>query len=422
MVSNILKNSSLIAYFVGILPMMLYVVLYIMQFENLFFRMDEFRVIFEFLLKAKQGLTISALFHTDNEHINVTARMIAYLNYLVFGEFHFYSLYAFGLISYTFFCGLLMRTYIQVDTSIAVKSIALLFMFFFGYYSLTSFSLVGVQYFTTSAFALSAFVLSSRSVERWKLALSFLCCVLATFTFGNGILSFAVVAFILWKKESKKAAIWFGVSFLLMVIMYLSLSSSSQPQTHLFGNIYVMIRYFIHLTGLLWNQDYMYATAVVGVIAVVMYVFVLFRIFKDRKWNDIVVEAVFLYFLLSMLTIVLSRHAKGVEDVFKLRYSFYSLMCLSAGSFLFFKKVSWRDIYKQGVLLVVVLLYFNSFFIRYHAFFNWKKDSMEVVEIYKATGKIVWNPVNRTSYESEKASNIMHAVEQESVYQFPTGD
>ena len=394
-------------------------IVYLSQWENYPYAGDEYYVIFKFLIQFKTNPSVSLFFDSYNEHINVTTRSIALIQYLIFGQFSFYSFYLVGYLSFIGFSWMMIREYYSECADNSILAIGLFSFFFLTYHSVMSFSLVSIQYFTTSLFVLISFRLALKSSKLYSILLSVLFSLLATFTFGNGAFSFFIIGVILFKQKRFKLSILYFVIFGVVLYAYLHLFSLSQPKTHLYGNLYVMIRYFFHLTGLLWLENYIYETTFVGGVFILIYIFNGFQFLKVKDFKYPIVHAIFFYFLLTIVSITLSRHAKGVLDVFKLGYSFYTVMSMSTGLFLLMNNYEFNSVYKKVIFGTVIALYINSFGYNYSNFYTWKKVGLEQNTKFKKIGRGLWPAEFWNEKRDKEVCDIMRNLKKEGIYELP---
>ncbi|SKB54975.1 hypothetical protein [Dyadobacter psychrophilus] len=170
---------------------------------------------------------ITELFRTFNDHKAVVPRLISLIEYTITGHlnFRFYIVLVSINISYIFYFIYLQYKKTRLPLYYFIPAALLYFQPL--YYDISGWALNGMQHSFLTAFTVTAIILASR---RTDLALygAMLCCFLATFTHGNGILSFpAIIFYFLCFKDFKRAIITGGFMILCLVI-YLAGYESGQ--------------------------------------------------------------------------------------------------------------------------------------------------------------------------------------------------
>ena len=199
-----LTSNKNILYLITVILFIIAVGLYFTQFENIPYAGDEYYVIFKFLLSYNESPHFFLFIDSYNEHINVMTRSIALLSQWIGGKFSFYSFYTVGLISYVIFLSLLIREYFNSSENKINILASVIILFFFTYHSVMSFSLVSIQYYTTSMFAFFSFFLALRSSSKLSIILSIFSALIATFTFGNGAFSFVVIGVVFMETKTNQ--------------------------------------------------------------------------------------------------------------------------------------------------------------------------------------------------------------------------
>ncbi|KAA6441119.1 hypothetical protein FEM33_03945 [Dyadobacter flavalbus] len=203
----------MLRYFAGFV---ICLVVFLNLFYNYFFSVnfpfqDDFLLIqfVETVTQGGLGFTgfVKELFRTFNDHKAVIPRLIAFAEYKIAGHlnFRFYIALVLLNITYIFFFVYLQfrKTKLPLYYFIPVP-----FLFFHPlYHEISGWALNGMQHSYLTAFTVTAILLASKRTDR-ALAGALLCCFLATFTHGNGILSFPAIIFcFLCFKDFKKATV-----------------------------------------------------------------------------------------------------------------------------------------------------------------------------------------------------------------------
>ncbi|MEO6284964.1 MAG: hypothetical protein ABIN80_15620 [Dyadobacter sp.] len=179
---------------------------------------DDFLLIQFIETVSKGGLgfigLVKELFRTFNDHKAVIPRLIALIEYSMTGtlNFRFYIVLVLLNVIYIFYFLYLQfrKTKLPIYYFLPAP-----FLFFHPlYHEISGWALNGMQHSYLTAFTVTAIILVSQGSNR-AFYLAMLCCFLATFTHGNGVLSFpAIVFYFLCLKDFKKA----GLTALFMVI------------------------------------------------------------------------------------------------------------------------------------------------------------------------------------------------------------
>ena len=192
---------------------------------------DDFLLIqfIEVVSQGGLGFTglITELFRTFNDHKAVIPRTISLIEYTITGHlnFRFYIALVSFNVTYIFYFIYLQYRKTKLPLYYFIPAAFLYFQPL--YYDISGWALNGMQHSFLTAFTVTAIILASR---RTNLALygAMLCCFLATFTHGNGILSFpAIIFYFLCFKDFKRAIIT-GVFMMLCLVIYLAGYESGQ--------------------------------------------------------------------------------------------------------------------------------------------------------------------------------------------------
>ena len=211
-------------------------VVFLNLFYNYFFSVnfpfqDDFLLIqfIETVTRDGLGFTgfVKELFKTFNDHKAVIPRLIAFIEYSITGrlDFRFYILLVLLNITYIFFFLYLQFRKTKLPLYYFLPAP---FLFFHPlYYDISGWALNGMQHSYLTAFTVTAILFASKR-NNTALVGALLCCFLATFTHGNGILSFpAIIFYFLCFKDFKKAAVTAVVMFVSLAI-YLAGYESGQ--------------------------------------------------------------------------------------------------------------------------------------------------------------------------------------------------
>jgi hypothetical protein len=177
----------------------------------------------EAISDGKVGFTglIREMFLTFNDHKAAVPRFISLIDYVLTGRLHlrFYIVLVSINITYIFYFLYLNFRKAKLPLYYFVPVPFLLFHPL--YHDVSGWALTGIQHSYLTAFTVTAIILVSRGTKPAFYG-AMLCCFLATFTHGNGILSFpAIIFFFLCRKDFRKA-IMTTVFMVLCLSIYLA--------------------------------------------------------------------------------------------------------------------------------------------------------------------------------------------------------
>jgi hypothetical protein len=179
---------------------------------------DDFLLI-QFIETVSQGGLgfvglVKELFRTFNDHKAVIPRFISLVEYSITGTLNFRLYIVLVLLNVTYIFYFLYLQFRKTKLPLYYFLPAPFLFFHPLYHEISGWALNGMQHSYLTAFTVTAIILVSRR-SKWAFYVAMLCCFLATFTHGNGVLSFpAIVFYFLCLKDFKKA----GLTALFMVI------------------------------------------------------------------------------------------------------------------------------------------------------------------------------------------------------------
>lgn len=300
---------------------------------------------------------IQEMFRTFNDHKAVVPRFISLLDYWLTGRLHlrFYIVLVSLNLTYIFyflylnFCKAKLPLYYFLPVP---------FLFFHPlYHEVSGWALTGMQHSYLTAFTVTAIILVSRGTKPAFYG-AMLCCFLATFTHGNGILSFpAIIFFFLCYKDFRKAILT-GVFMFLCLGIYLAGYESGQA-----GNLpNNAVQFFSSLFGFVGSAMSLWAmpelsSAVWGFVIVVCMVLVTFRVasvyFKKPaaiKSGTIELLTLFAFIFISSTVIAVFRSWAGTTVAS--RFQLYA--SLSTAIFYLFL-VFYTDFFRKKWVYTAVL-------------------------------------------------------------------
>lgn len=171
---------------------------------------DDFYAIIDFFKSIHKSNSfsdkIAAFFYTEKEHINLITRFFAIAQFKLLGEFNFRHYTLFGniflvLISinlYKYFCSLKINKFYFL--------LILMVLINVSYWEISIKGLMAIQHFCVIYFALLAFKYIEKKGLRNRL-LAYVFCLLSTYSFGNGILTFFICAGVLFINAARRELI-----------------------------------------------------------------------------------------------------------------------------------------------------------------------------------------------------------------------
>jgi hypothetical protein len=179
---------------------------------------DDFLLI-QFIETVSQGGLgfvglVKELFRTFNDHKAVIPRFIALIEYSITGTLNFRFYIVLVLLNVIYIFNFLYLQFRKTKLPLYYFLPAPFLFFHPLYHEISGWALNGMQHSYLTAFTVTAIILVSQR-SNWAFYVAMLCCFLATFTHGNGVLSFpAIVFYFLCLKDFKKA----GLTAVFMII------------------------------------------------------------------------------------------------------------------------------------------------------------------------------------------------------------
>jgi hypothetical protein len=324
---------------------------------------DDFLLIqfIEVVSQGGLGFTglVTELFRTFNDHKAAVPRLISLIEYTLTGHlnFRFYIVLVSINVTYIFYFVYLQFKKAKLPLYYFVPAAFLYFQPL--YHDISGWALNGMQHTFLTAFTVTAILLASR---RTNLALygAMLCCFLATFTHGNGILSFpAIIFYFLCFKDFKRAIISGGFMILCLVI-YLAGYESGQA-VNLPKDLAI---FFSSLFGFIGSAMSLWAmpvllSAIWGAIIVAMMVYIVWRVAavyfnKPTGIKPGTVELLTLFAFIFITSFVIALFRSWAGSTIASRFQIYA--SLSTVIFYIFLVCYTRFFRKQIVFYCITAL------------------------------------------------------------------
>jgi hypothetical protein len=358
---------------------------YILFFSVNFPFQDDFLLI-QFIETVSHGNLdvfglITELFRTFNDHKAVVPRFISLVEYTATGTLN-YRFYIFLVTVNTIYIFYFLYLQFRKTRLPVYYFIPAAFLFFHPlYHDVSGWALNGMQHTFLTAFTVTAVLLASRKTYSALLGVV-ICCFLATFTHGNGILSYpAIVFYFLCIKDFKKAGIITAAMFASLGV-YLIGYESGQAM-HLPDNPGVFLISFFGFIGSIlsvWGQPQLWSTlfgAVICIAALLLGIQIL-KHYRSRvnplKPGTLELLSILVFICITSFVIALFRSWAGTTITS--RFQLYT--CMATVIFYIFL-LNYTSLYKKrGVFISTLAL---SFFYWCYSFYTYT----DIVADKKAT-------------------------------------
>jgi hypothetical protein len=296
---------------------------------------DDFLLI-QFIETISQGSlgiwgVVKELFRTFNDHKAVVPRLVSLIDYHLTGYLNFKAYIVIVSINviYIFYFLYLQFRKLQLPLFYFLPAA---FVFFQPlYHEISNWALTGLQHSFLTAFTVTAIMLASRGTRGAFLGAMF-CCFLATFTHGNGILSFpAIIFYYLCIKDFRGAVgttVFMIGCFLIYIIGYESGQAGKLPTG--------VISFLASLFGLigssmsLWSDPVLWS-AVWGILIVSLVVFVMVKILciyfgKPATIKPGTVELITLFAFIFITSFVVALFRSWAGATIASRFQIYAAL------------------------------------------------------------------------------------------------
>ena len=347
------------------LPILIYFITVVRASIN-FPIMDDYDAILNFLIVYTDASTfyekINAVFSQHNEHRIVYTKLVVLGYHKIFGAINFIPLIVIGNLSLV---GILVVFYKSLKIESLDKRLLILipvaiFLFNYRYAELSCWAMTSIQNIGVLFFAFLALYFLLKD-NKPSMAWAIVFASLATYTSGNGILTFVTgIIVLILKKESRKSIYIFGCAFILNLATYfIGLKKVEGHPPFLQSFIANPLDFFLYPLNFLGALFYTHIT-VIGFVfgALVLAVFVFIYIKKIYESNY-VLFAFLLFMLATVGVITISRFGFGVGQANSSRYAVNSsLIYIIIG--LIFSEIYYSKItYKFYFPLIVLIMLFN---------------------------------------------------------------
>ncbi|PSL28586.1 hypothetical protein [Dyadobacter jiangsuensis] len=170
---------------------------------------------------------IEEMFRTFNDHKAAVPRFVSLIDYGLTGYLHFRFYIILGTLALIYICYFLYVNFRKAGMPLYYFIPVPLVIFQPMYYEVSNWALTSLQHPFLTAFLAAAILLVSRGTKPAFYG-AILCCFLATFTHGNGILTFPAILFFYLCHKDFRNAILTGVFMFACLWLYMSGYESGQ--------------------------------------------------------------------------------------------------------------------------------------------------------------------------------------------------
>ncbi|WP_031525757.1 hypothetical protein [Dyadobacter crusticola] len=258
------------------------------------------------------------LFRTFNDHKAAVPRFVSLINYHLTGYLDFRAYIVIVSINVCYIFYFLYLQFRKLDLSLWYFVPAAFLFFQPLYHEISNWALTGMQHSFLTAFTVTAIMLVARRTSGAFLGAMF-CCFLATFTHGNGILSFPAIIFYFLCIKDFRGAVMTSVfmigCFLIYIVGYESGQAGKLPTS--------VISFLSSLFGLigssmsLWSAPVLWS-AVWGILIVAFVLFIVVKIARTYFNKPVVIKpgtvelvALFAFIFITSFVVALFRSWAG---------------------------------------------------------------------------------------------------------------
>jgi hypothetical protein len=314
---------------------------------------DDYHAVLGFLFKYTDASAswkdkLAALFSQHNEHRIFFDRFIVLIYYKIFGNVNFVALSFIGGLSLLAISAVLFRS-LNIFKKNALYFIPVIFLVFnYKFCEVTYWAMASLQNLWVIAFAfISLSLLYKDDTKNFVIALSM--AILATFTSGNGLMTFLVGIFVLAinKQINYKFFIW---SFVFVICSLLYFYDYIRPPGHP-----DIAQSFIKDPLDFFSYCFVFMGSVVGnsvppafITGILISLMVLFLFIKKYHQKSPAVFSFIVFLLLTTCANAVTRFGFGIEQAQSLRYVLHSIL------FLVCLYIAVLELYGEKILAVTI--------------------------------------------------------------------
>lgn len=364
-----MKTNIKFEYFVYSLPIILYYFLFFQYAVNAP-KWDDFAIIqFVNEISNEPNLSnkISFLLKQHNEHRIVFTRVIALVDYYIFGKVNFIHLMFVGNLALLLIVFLIVKMVFQKTKKFILCFVLLLFWHSLCFYENIFWGMAAIQNFWIIAwFLLSLYFLLNNSKYR---ILVYFFTLIAVYTSGNGILLISIYSlFFLVKQDTRLFLKWIIFGFIILIAYFFNYRIPSQNNLTQFDFLIFLKSVFL-LAGsmteglILPVKQYLFVMVFGIIISLFSFykIFILgFKIFTKKEFSnsELSLFAILFFCFGSIFMVVFSRCGQIELEGFLLsRYKVYSVLLVSVLLISFVESFNFGGVI-QLFILISVLFWF----------------------------------------------------------------
>lgn len=325
---------------------------------------------------------LQSLLKFDNDHAYVVPRLFVLFDYWIWKNLDFSHIILTGMFEFILICCLIYIEFKKINRNIKFLLPIIFILFQPQYYELFNWSITSTQHFSVVLFSFLSFIcIQSKNRTYTHLGAFFALC--ASFSFGNGFLTFLLIIFTsIIQKEFRKTLI-ISVYIIPNILIYLLFYEKGQEAFLEWNWQNFLIIFFALIGGVVKDiiSSNVVLCVIVGICTISLVLFNFFQNIRSKLALHLTSINLLLYFcVLSIFIISVARSSSNIYIYQSSRYLFYSpliIICLYISSL----ESSNLKIFKSKMfyyltLLFCVIVNISSFYSNTEQLINQKKKSI----------------------------------------------
>jgi len=311
------------------------------------------------------------LFSFHNEHCIMISRTSAAIYYYIFQEINFTHLVLYqNLFLFGFFAVLLAIMRQQNLLSFPVVLFATFFLFSLSFWQVSFYYWAGIQHYAVFFFSFLCLFLLNKT-ERpgsGSFLLAVLCVLLAVCSFGNGLLTLFLGAFLLLVQKKYRTLIaWSTISAVILIVIFLSRNPTQIADSEKFNFEWMGRLLFTFLGSYLFvnpSVNTLYTTNILLCFAfgVAVFVFWLWLFFKGYAFKNPLLYVLFSMPVLTGIIISISRFSTKAAGGIAPRYMFFTAVIPVMLSLILLDLKILNKKSQQILLIIGSMIWMSSFY------------------------------------------------------------
>jgi hypothetical protein len=357
---------------------------------------DDYQAILDFLISYNYATTFSSkielILAQHNEHRIIFGKLITVLYYKLFGSINFVNLIILGNISLLGIWLIVLKSIkIELNNRRLLAFIPVtIFLFNFRYVDVSCWAMASLQNIWVILFAfLSLYFLLNDKKQSISLAVLF--ATLATFTSGNGLLTFLTgIIMLILRKDSRKVIILFASAFIINIMGFAIGIHKVGHHPSFFDSLISepsnLFLYPLNFIGSLFDISSNICKYLIGAIILSLFFFIFIK--KLYKLNYLL-GAFLLFMILTVGIVSVSRFGFGVEQASASRYMINSTLIYIIIGLFFYQQlhviISERlfTIAFSVIVFISIVFSFNSYKQNFYRFIYAKQEQHNLSLINK---------------------------------------